>query len=452
MEDSSADAADDVVGDLEIEEALEGADEGDLELSHDKATVSMEKNDRSLAELHRWYTKRHLIIDPEWQRNYVWDRKRASRLIESFMIGMPVPVIYLAVNDEDHFEVIDGAQRLTSVFNFFSNKKEYALTGLEILKELNGKTFGELTAEEQSRLEDTTLRTFELAKNTPKDIVFLVFERLNTGGVALSDMEIRNCLFRGKLNTLIKDLALMPEFVECLSQKGLSKRMKDRLLVLRFLAFYERTYTKARKGLKAFFNEFYLTYRDPSDAKIREFTEAFKKSIKASHTVFGNQAFRLRAKKGNASSEWAASVNASIFGVIAVSFTEYDTGALTRKADCIYEAYLDMVVADDQWFQSVRTSTSDYARIEYAFTTWQRRLKSIMETAVPNDSQRLFSRKLKQEMYDQVSSCAICGQRIALLNDAAMDHDLEYWRGGQTIPENARLVHRVCNLKRPRGT
>ena len=86
----------------------------------------------------------------------------------------------------------------TSVFDFFENK--YPLTGLEIRDELNGKTFGELTPELQASLEDKTLRTFELAQTTPKDLMFLIFERLNTGGMALNDMEIRNCLYRGRLN------------------------------------------------------------------------------------------------------------------------------------------------------------------------------------------------------------------------------------------------------------
>src|SRR5262249_9686780 len=82
-----------------VDAELEGSDEGDLELSA-AASMSLAKNDRSLAEFFRWYSKGKLVIDPEWQRRYVWDRKRASRLIESFLIDLPVPVVYLAVNME----------------------------------------------------------------------------------------------------------------------------------------------------------------------------------------------------------------------------------------------------------------------------------------------------------------------------------------------------------------
>lgn len=97
--------------------------------------------------------------------------------------------------------------------------------------------------------------------------MFIIFERLNTGGMALNDMEIRNCLYRGGLNDLIKELCQLEEFKNSAGQSGLEKRMADRTLILRYLAFYQMTYAKARKGLKAFFNEFFTTYRNPSPEK-----------------------------------------------------------------------------------------------------------------------------------------------------------------------------------------
>jgi len=97
-------------------DTTEGADEGELKVSYPREGVIIEKNDRSLSEFHRWYKARRLIIEPEWQRSYVWDWRRASRLIESFLVDIPVPVIYLAKNETGNYEVIDGFQRLTSIF------------------------------------------------------------------------------------------------------------------------------------------------------------------------------------------------------------------------------------------------------------------------------------------------------------------------------------------------
>lgn len=424
---------------------VDGVDEGDFKVNAGDGVV-LEKNDRSLAELHRWKQTGRLIVDPEWQRQYVWDRKRASKLIESFIHDIPVPVIYLAKNEEGKYEVIDGLQRLTSVFDYLNN--QFSLRGLELVPLYNGKYFRELDETAQNKLQDATVRTFELSPRTPKDLMFVIFERLNTGGISLNDMEIRNCLFRGKLNTLIKKLADDQDFKVAVNQSNLGKRMTDRTLILRFLAFYERTHHKAKQGLKRFLNEFFETYRNPTNEKLQEYEKQFRKSMKACLTVFGNQAFRLR--RADERQDWATRPNAAIFQVIATSFVDYDLGQITRRSDSIFEEYLDLITTDEKWREYVRIATGETNRLSYVFDEWQLRLKAAIGSENPNDSVRCFSRSLKQEMFSQNSNCAICGQRIALVNDAALDHDIHYWRGGKTVPENARIVHRHCNQTRPR--
>ena len=442
LEKSDVDYEEEIAG---PEPPLEGADEGDLIVT-EKDGVVLEKNDRSLSEFLRWLQTGRLIVDPEWQRQYVWDRRRAAKLIESFLKDIPVPVIYLAINQDGHYEVIDGLQRLTSVFDFFENK--YSLRGLELLPHLNGAYFKDLPEKEQGKLQDTTLRTFELSPRTPKDLMFVIFERLNTGGMALNDMEIRNCLFRGPLNSLIKRLVTNEDFRACLNQKNVEKRMADRGLILRFLAFYERTHLKARAGLKRFLNEFFETYRNLSPDKLKEYEREFRKAMKACVTVFGDKGFRLRRDSGSGGGEWASRLNAAIFQAVSVSFTRCDLGQVTRRADSVFEEYLDLVSTDERWRDCVRRTTGDYTRLDYVFDTWNERLKLALADSEPNDRARCFSRQLKQDMFAQNPNCEICKQRITLLLDAALDHDLHYWRGGKTVPENARLVHRHCNQGR----
>ena len=106
------------------------------------------------------------------------------------------------------------------------------------------------------------------------------------------------------------------------------------------------TYTKARRGLKAFFNEFCETYKDPTERKLDEFHNQFKKSIKAAFSIFGTNGFRLRHSH---------SVNASVFQAVCVSFTEHDLGALTRSRDAIHEAYIDLISTDDHWVSSTQS-------------------------------------------------------------------------------------------------
>jgi hypothetical protein len=142
-------------------------------------------------------------------------------------------------------------------------------------------------------------------------------------------------------------------------------------------------------------------------------------------------------------------VNAAVFQVIAVSFTKYDATHVTRNADAIFEEYLDLVTRDNRWVDAVSKSTGDPDRIMYMFEVWNKRLEGVMREAGPNDKIRCFSLALKKEMFTQNPVCAICKQQIRLVNDAALDHEEHYWRGGRTVPENARLVHRLCNSARP---
>ena len=425
----------------------DGTEEGDLNINIKKDSVVIEKADRSLSEFNRWYQGGRLIIDPEWQRSYIWDPRRASRLIESFLIEIPVPVIYLAKNTEGKYEVIDGVQRLTSLFKYFSG--EYSLTGLEMLPHLNKKKFSDLPEQQQNKLQDATLRTFELSPLTSSNLLFIIFERLNTGGIPLNEMEVRNCIYRGTLNNLIKDLARNEEFVSCMNQKDISKRMADRNMVLRFLAFYERHYTKASQGLKQFLNEFFELFRNPPESKLKEFEKQFKKAMRAALTVFGSHGFRLRRNDEKGGGEWATRINASVFQVVAVSFTEYDQGQITERADSIFEEFLDLINSDTRWYEAVSRSTGDPTNIQYAFETWNKRLAAVMAGTLPVDKKRIFSKSLKTELFEQGRTCSICGQEIKLINDAALDHEQHYWRGGRTIPNNARLAHRLCNLKRP---
>jgi hypothetical protein len=434
--------------DVQAEEAeLEGSDEGDMN-AESGSKVVLDKADRSLSEFHRWYKQGRIIVDPEWQRNYVWDKPRASKLIESFLMDIPVPVVYLNKTPDGKYEVIDGLQRLTSVFDYFDNN--YALQRLDVRTDLNGKKFQELPEQEQRKIEDVTLRSFELTHGS-RDIQFIVFERLNTGGVKLNDMEIRNCLYRGKLNDLVKELAINRDFKQAVGQID-SKRMQDRALILRFLAFHERHYTKCQYGLKRFLNEFLDTYRDAKPEKIEEYRNAFVKAMKACVTVFGTSGFRLKQETVRPSSksvgEWATRLNMAIFPVVATSFVHYDHGRITRAADAIYEEYLDMINTDSQWVDRIRRATSEATRLEYTFKTWHERLKQVLVPFEANDNQRVFSRRLKQEMFNTDPTCSLCQQRISLIDDAVLDHDMQYWRGGKTVPDNARLAHRLCNLKK----
>jgi hypothetical protein len=140
---------------------------------------------------------------PNFQRQYVWTDVLASKLIESILLNVPIPPCYLSQNDEFELDVIDGQQRLYSIYRFLDN--QFALTPLEVLKEFGGKRFHELPTKTQRQLKTHTLRCVLITNESHPDIKFDVFERLNTNTVPLNAQELRNCVYRGALNSMLGD-------------------------------------------------------------------------------------------------------------------------------------------------------------------------------------------------------------------------------------------------------
>lgn len=161
--------------------------------------------DLSLATLITQWKQDELIV-PEMQREYVWDNGRASRLIESLILNIPVPPIYFAERADSVLEVVDGHQRVRSIVRYMNN--EFALSGLGILSEYMGLRFHHLPEREQRFLTTRSLRTIVIGHDSHPNMKFEVFERLNTGGIALNAQELRNSLYRGSFNRMLREVAM----------------------------------------------------------------------------------------------------------------------------------------------------------------------------------------------------------------------------------------------------
>lgn len=194
-----------------------------------------------------------LILEPDYQRKYQWDDIKASRFIESIALNIPVPVVYLAEEKDGTFSVIDGQQRLTSLFRFIkaneidslfpnSDLSPLSLQSLKIISEINGKSYMELDRVLRSNIAKRAIRCIVVLNESDEALKFEVFERLNTGSASLSDQEVRNCVYRGSYNDLLKNLAQYSKFQELISLPEQDfKSMKSIELVLRFLAYRELT-------------------------------------------------------------------------------------------------------------------------------------------------------------------------------------------------------------------
>jgi hypothetical protein len=217
-------------------------------------------------------------IQPDFQRRHVWDIKRASKLIESFLLGYPVPNILLGRDqNEDIMEVIDGQQRVRAVSGFISGEFDdntiFRLSG-EIVPQFANKTFKDLDDTTQRRFKNAVLKTIVLVyEDADPNLKFSVFQRINTGSVVLTPQEIRNCIYIGKFNTLLHELNSSPAWRSFFSTNP-DKRMRDEETILRFFAaLYGRD--KYSAPMTAFLNDFMAEHQHIGDEKAVAWKKAF---------------------------------------------------------------------------------------------------------------------------------------------------------------------------------
>jgi hypothetical protein len=425
-------------------------DEPDSEpiLAHRR--IFTEKLDPPVSALHSDWHAGDLVLDPIFQRRKVWDDARASRLVESVVLEVPLPVFYLAESADGTREVIDGQQRLTALFQFLDNK--LSLGGLKARPDLIGKQFKDLDKPTQRLVRDCALRTVVFKKESDENLRFEIFERLNTGAVPLNDQELRNCVYRGPYNDLLKKCAADPDYMWLMGFKGPEKRFKDVEYVLRFAAFSHATYLKYKPSMSRFLTEDMVEYQKISSKKADELIAAFKNGVTLIRSLLGTNAFKrfYRGESKEPRGRWEPKkFNASLYDILMNSFSTADKNSVMANLDAVREAFIVLMTQDQEFIEAIELSTSSRQAVHMRFDKWRMALDAVLATTVKQP--RCFSRALKTELYAKDSTCKICGQHIADLDDAAVDHIEMYWLGGKTIPENARLTHRYCNWARPKA-
>lgn len=225
------------------------------------------------------------IFIPSYQRNFVWDKKRQSKFIESILLGIPIPYIFTADVDNGRLEVVDGSQRLRTIVNFIDNK--VPLSDLEILDRLNGFCFKDLTVARQRKFKNSTIRMIALSDKSDEDVRFMMFERINTGSALLKDMEKRKGIFGGKFLTFVyEECATHPLFIKHTSfTDKVKKRGEPQELIIRFFAFSDN-YLGFKTGMNAFLNE-YTDKMNKNFDKKRMFNE-FDRMLKFVDTYVPN--------------------------------------------------------------------------------------------------------------------------------------------------------------------
>nr|WP_288730285.1 DUF262 domain-containing protein [uncultured Anaerobutyricum sp.] len=273
-------------------------------------------------------------LAPSFQRKGdLWSLENQSRLIESLMLKIPIPAFYFNAADDNKWVIIDGLQRLSAFNNFLVGKEEgkdkrkkEKFQGMQYLKDFNGCTFDDLPRQYVRRIKETTLVAYTVEKGTPDEIVFNIFQRINTGGIILSPQEIRQALYQGKSTLLIEKLAQCNEFLEATEHAIRSNRMQDREYITRFIAFTELDFKKEYKGnIDEYLIKAMRLVNNYSEDKLQRIEKSFKRTMNYCTEVFGNYAFRKYNKKKR-----RGPINKAIFEMWIVCFSELSDSQLNK--------------------------------------------------------------------------------------------------------------------------
>lgn len=440
---------------MNSETVAKGDDDSDAEsdgesstICEDSSTIRWRDDRHTIYEFCRRYQLGRIELQPDFQRYSVWPPKIARRFIESIFLGLPIPTIYLAETNDNRFQVIDGQQRLQTIVNFRASRFALNSVSVESLSELQGICFRDLPEALQHRFDEYQLQVTVLEKSCSPDLKFDMFERLNQGSVKLNNQELRNCIYRGPYNELLRKLADSDPFLKACGWKSRNRRMKGEEMVLRFFAFHFRN-VESIKTYEAALNEEMRDHQSLSadDAVKRE--QVFRHALKLCVHVFGEHPFRMwevGKNEADPTGHWQERLNTVVFEILMTSFAACEGPEIVRNADAIREEFVNLLSTDQFMVDSLSLGTNSRQKMRYRHDQWRMALRSLLETT--QREPRCFELTFKRELWRQNSKCEICGQNISSLEDAAVDHVEHYWRGGRTIPSNARLAHRFCNWRR----
>lgn len=347
------------------------------------AELNISRETASVFQLKRRWEKTPSMLDltPDFQREYVWNIRKQSELIESLLMGIPLPAIYVRENEKGVYIVVDGKQRLTTLFRFING--EFKLENLTILPSYKGMRFSDLTPLEQNKIEDYTLQVNAIKPPTSDRVIFDLFDRVNRGGAPLNNQEMRNALYQGNATKLINDLAESRSFIDATENSIASKHMKDRYLVLRFLAFYilrEKIIINKAKGeiliYKSNLEDFlgstmkFLNKLDSLDPIFLNLKNTFLKTMEiAAEMVVPIGGFRLPAKPGGVKRP----LNMAFFE----SFS-YLLSKMTNPQKELVKFHYDNLLNNEKYLFSLTHSVDSNRQIEARYNCIDEELTKIL--------------------------------------------------------------------------
>jgi hypothetical protein len=319
-------------------------------------------------------------LQPDFQRAAdVWDNTKKSRLIESILLGLPLPSFYFSEDPvTQKLSVIDGLQRLCAIRDFILKKKEekpLVLQNLQFLKSFEGKTYSDLERPEIKRIKSLKITMNTLRKGTPNDVKFIIFQRVNTAGEPLTPQEMRHALNQGPAAAFIKELAELDSFKIATNDSVKSKRMQDRDFANRFVAFFIG-YDDYNGELDAFLNDKMGELNKMTPERREYIKNAFDKSLICCYDIFVEDTFRKR----NHQEDRRKPISKSVYDTLSVNIawlTDEERKKLTTNAEALKHGMMDLF-NDHKFNFAISTGTGQKSNVEERF----RRVKELIKNTV----------------------------------------------------------------------
>ncbi|WP_277984589.1 DUF262 domain-containing protein [Sphingomonas faeni] len=320
-------------------------------------------------------------LAPDFQRRArIWDVVRKSKLIESILLRIPLPVFYVAADDAENWRVVDGLQRLTTIYDFIHTETEhsFSLRGLEYLQAYEGATFDQLPRSIKRRIDETELNINVIESGTPDEVMFNVFKRINTGGITLNGQEIRHALNPGPAREFLATLAGCPEFKAATDGSVSDQRMGARELALRFSAFILIPYQQYSEGnLDGFLNEAMKRLNHLSSSELDALYERFKISMVRARALFNNDAFRKRFSPNAGRTP----INRALFEAWSVplsGMSKDDFSRLEINSELLNSIFQKALNTNQFFLSSISISTGSRARVIERFSTIEKIIKEVL--------------------------------------------------------------------------
>jgi len=330
----------------------------------------------SAFQVHRDINKGKIDLNPDFQRNFVWDDTRKSRLIESMLLKIPLPAFYFAEDNLGNFQVVDGLQRLTVINQFLNN--EFKLKNLEYLEDLDGKYYSVDVAKGikknqtlyepyESRVETTQLNINVIEASSPLKVKYDIFFRINTGGRPLNNQEIRNCFASTKMRSLLKRMALSEKFHLATGFSISDTRMDAQELALRYLSFYFLR-EKYSGEMNSFLDECLEIIGEYPDSQLKDAEKRYYLALESAYHLLGDYSFRKCLPHHLVPGTRRQFINKAMFVVLTVLLAKSDAGKIKNKPEQDFALRLAQSLQDDdKLYDSLTTGTSDRSKLEYVF-------------------------------------------------------------------------------------